>query len=365
MEAAHRSMAASPPQKTLCWRRLYTEASLLRALTEIAFGDCSEPHAKEAIALLDHILVVAGAPGEGRYDLVLLLISKIQTEYLPSLPFNVTRPDGPSSWPPTNISLTASAGSVPRLDVPPSFTQFQAHMHRQPFILPGYALDWPAMTDHPWQSFAYLRSVAGRGRVIPVEVGSDYRADNWTQQMMEWDQFLEHLENAQNARESANESGNGSVLYLAQHNLLSQFPSLRDDIIVPDYVYSCPPAPPEYPNYRPPGNDDQLVVNAWLGPKGTLSPAHTVSVDPAQPLKSYSSIVRIHTTTFMVRTKIRVRMSYHTDVSQLKSSGARLSGSHLPTSPPPCILIPLVHPHPRSLTHKRTITRRPIMSNLQ
>lgn len=77
----------------------------------------------------------------------------------------------------------------------------------------------------------------------------------------------------------AAESGKGdaSVLYLAQHNLLSQFPSLRDDIVVPDYVYSCPPAPPDYPDYRPPGNDDQLVVNAWLGPKGTISPAHTVS----------------------------------------------------------------------------------------
>lgn len=275
-------MASSPPQKSLCWRRLYTEASLFRALAEIVCGGCNEPHAEKAIALLDHILVVAGAPGEGRYDLVISLISKVQRDYLPSPPFTLTIPDDSSSRPTSNIPLIASPGIVPRLASLPSFTQFQTHLHRQPFILPGYALNWPAMTDHPWQSFAYLRSVAGRGRVIPVEVGSDYRAEDWSQRMMGWDHFLDHLANEQN-HDSTTDSGKGepSVLYLAQHNLLSQFPSLRDDIVVPDYVYSCPPAPPEYPEYRPPGNDDQLVVNAWLGPKGTISPAHTVSINPS------------------------------------------------------------------------------------
>lgn len=274
-------MASSPPQESICWRRLYTEACLLRALVEIVFWDCSEPHVKRAIALLDHILVVAGAPGEGRYDLVVFLISKIQTDYLPSPPLNITRPDGPSSRPTSNAPLMASTGSVPRLDSLPSFTQFKTHLHRQPFILSGYARDWPAMTDRPWQSFAYLRSVSGRGRVVPIEVGGDYRADDWSHRMMEWDNFLDRLENEQKDSDGAAESGKGdaSLLYLAQHNLLSQFPSLRDDVVVPDYVYSCPPPPPDYPDYRPPGNDDQLVVNAWLGPKGTISPAHTVSTN--------------------------------------------------------------------------------------
>lgn len=283
MEAAHKSMAWSSLKTSFCWRRLYTEACLLRALAEVACEGVSEAHAKKAVALLDHILVVAGAPGEGRYELVLFLISKVQAEYLPLGSSQVTRPDGPSSSSASNSSLTTSAGPIPRLDSLPSLTQFQKHLHRQPFILPGYALDWPAMTEHPWQSFAYLRSVAGRGRVIPVEVGRDYRADDWSQQMMEWNEFLKHLELEQCACGGDTEfAGNGndniSVLYLAQHNLLWQFPSLRDDILVPDYVYTCPPAPPEYPDYRPPGNDEQLVINAWLGPKGTVSPAHTVSV---------------------------------------------------------------------------------------
>lgn len=66
------------------------------------------------------------------------------------------------------------------------------------------------------------------------------------------------------------------VLYLAQHTLLTQFPALRSDIMVPDYAYASLPSPSTFSAYRPPGNDEQLVINAWLGPKGTVSPAHTV-----------------------------------------------------------------------------------------
>ncbi|KAI6007847.1 hypothetical protein EDC04DRAFT_2781048, partial [Pisolithus marmoratus] len=57
----------------------------------------------------------------------------------------------------------------------------------------------------------------------------------------------------------------------------TQFPILREDITVPDYVYMSPGPPVSYPNYRPPSNEDQLVINVWFGPKGTISPAHTVN----------------------------------------------------------------------------------------
>ena len=65
-------------------------------------------------------------------------------------------------------------------------------------------------------------------------------------------------------------------MYHAQHDLFKQFSALRDDVIVPDYVYASPPPPDYYVNYRPPATEDGYIVNAWLGPAGTVSPAHTV-----------------------------------------------------------------------------------------
>jgi lysine-specific demethylase 8 len=152
------------------------------------------------------------------------------------------------------------------IDAPP-LSVFRRELLDKPFILTGFASDWPAMIDHPWHSIDYLRSVAGRGRVVPVEVGKDYRTDDWTQRMMPWDDFLDVLEDPTRSQ---------TVLYMAQHNLLSQFPALREDILIPDYVFSAPQAPATYPFYRPPNNEEELSLNAWLGPGGTISPAHTV-----------------------------------------------------------------------------------------
>ncbi|KZT28683.1 Clavaminate synthase-like protein [Neolentinus lepideus HHB14362 ss-1] len=251
----------------LCWRRLYTEASLYRSLADMQ-TDCPIDNARalSAISRLDKAIVIAGAAGEGRADIIHAVIAKIQSEHLPA------SFDGlPDSFPSASFTVTpvrSSSKSVHVLSSPPSMAAFQRQYSKAPFVLKGYINDWPATTDRPWRSPAYLCHVAGPGRVVPVEVGSDYRASDWTQTIMSWNEFLDKLC-------SPPDGTTQTVLYLAQHNLLAQFPSLRDDIIVPDYVYAAMPAPGHYLNYRPPGNEEQLVLNAWLGPAGTTSPAHT------------------------------------------------------------------------------------------
>ena len=47
--------------------------------------------------------------------------------------------------------------------------------------------------------------------------------------------------------------------YLAQHQLLDQITELRSDILIPDYCH-CGTSEPR--------------INAWIGPNGTVSPAH-------------------------------------------------------------------------------------------
>ncbi|TFK45986.1 Clavaminate synthase-like protein [Heliocybe sulcata] len=250
-----------------CWRRLYTEASMFRSLADLQSDDSDdEGLALSAISRLDKAVIVAGAAGEARLDIIHATIVKIQAEYLP-----VVHDDYTDSFPlisSTSPALSPCSRVVPILSSPPSMTAFQHHRSKEPFVLKNYTQAWPALTYNPWRSPTYLRHVAGPGRVVPVEVGSDYRASNWTQTIMRWDDFLCSLSSSKQATADP-------VLYLAQHNLLAQFPALRDDIIIPDYVYAAMVAPDDYPNYRPPGNEDQLVLNAWLGPAGTVSPAHT------------------------------------------------------------------------------------------
>ncbi|KAJ6547023.1 hypothetical protein B0H19DRAFT_840806, partial [Mycena capillaripes] len=235
----------------LCWRRLHTDASILSALV-------SPP--LDALAKLDTAIIISGAAGEGRLDLVLDIIQHIQSGHLPSnTPFRNNTPFAPQATPPAAIPRPGRA--IPCLATPPSLGAFQSGNHKTPFVLRGYARHWPALNERPWASTEYLRAVAGPGRVVPVEVGRDYRTDDWSQKIVGWEAFLASLD-----------AEDGPPLYLAQHSLLMQFPALRADIEIPDYVYADLPRPPGCP---PPTNDEQLVINAWLGPKGTISPAHT------------------------------------------------------------------------------------------
>ena len=127
---------------------------------------------------------------------------------------------------------------------------------------------YPSTTFNPTPEKGFLPPVLG---IVPVEVGNDYRNDDWTQQIMAFDTFLDAL--ADFAHGNAKDA---PLLYLAQHSMFMQFPALRDDIIIPDYLYASPPIPENYSQYQPPHTEEQLVLNAWLGPGGTISPAHTV-----------------------------------------------------------------------------------------
>ncbi|KAF8831771.1 hypothetical protein HHX47_DHR1001259 [Lentinula edodes] len=262
-----------------CWPRLYTDASIIRSLASL-----NSSSSRAAIDKLDRVIIIAGAAGEGRLDLVHTLIRRIQTEFLSytvdltrrfSKPEVIASNDSRSSI----SSLKTSLHVIPVLNSPPSFTTFHTTHNHHPFVLPKYASSWPAINEHPWSSAAYLRFVAGPARIVPVEVGADYRADDWTQQFIDWDRFLSTLElddiDLSADLASPSKIKPKKVLYLAQHNLIRQFPDLNRDIVIPDYVYTCPQPPLDYPQYKPPGNDEQLVINTWLGPLGTISPAHT------------------------------------------------------------------------------------------
>ncbi|ELT89256.1 hypothetical protein CAPTEDRAFT_225438 [Capitella teleta] len=131
----------------------------------------------------------------------------------------------------------------------PSILSFQSEfMNKQRAVVIKDSMDfWPALSTRKW-SVNYLRRIAGC-RTVPVEIGSKYTEESWSQSLMTVNDFIDkYIVNAT------------SVGYLAQHQLFDQIPQLQDDVLVP--TYCCL------------GESEDVDMNAWFGPCGTVSPLH-------------------------------------------------------------------------------------------
>lgn len=289
MNTAHIGMREAKTSSDLTsWRSIYTDSCILRGLVQSNLN-----HPLAAILTLDHAIIISGPCGAGRLDLILDIIKKLQSH----LSSSTTHAAGLPPSEPAPVFLQPQQDEIPSISSP-SFIAFQSTFSKSPFIVRNYASNWPALKDHAWKSARYLRSIAGPGRVIPVEIGHDYRSTDWKQELVDWDGFLGTLD----LEDQCSFQPDKRHLYLAQHDLTKQFPALRDDIIIPDYVYASL-CSDDWPDYHPPNNDEQIILNAWLGPKDATSPAHIVRSYPDYTSRSHfhDSDSRIHIIIAMVR----------------------------------------------------------------
>lgn len=158
----------------------------------------------------------------------------------------------------------------------PSVQHFQEHYFNKcwPVILTECMDQWPASAK--WTQTGYLLNVCAN-RTVPVEIGSNYTNENWSQDLVKFEDFFrrQFLNDINTTADNNIDQSTSNVEYLAQHNLFDQIPVLRNDIIVPEYCCAINrSADTRGDDDDDDNNDIDVDIKAWLGPKGTTSPMH-------------------------------------------------------------------------------------------
>lgn len=278
------------------WRRLYTDASIVKGCYAIRRGcggskndnaegpggsgghmeqriDPCAPWLSTVVHMLDMALIMSGAPR--REELIETLFSTLQDvtgspiapKSSPNLESTIEDASSQRSkrrklseplFPPDSIPAPQLKHPVPRLSAP-SIEAFTKHIQgvRTPVVITDAVDHWPALSDKPWSSREYwLQRTFGGRRLVPVEVGRSYTDEGWGQRIMSFEEFLDKYiwkinkpDKAKQEKDSTGENASGGdgtgaqTGYMAQHGLLTQVPALRNDICIPDYCYIDPPGP--------------------------------------------------------------------------------------------------------------------------
>lgn len=322
-----------------CWRRLYTDASILEAvritkenlgnddggiaaaseegskaedMTQGAKVAQTEDWIQNVVRLLDMAIIMTGAPERG--DMIEIFLSVLQA-YVNDGGNEASRPPkrrrvsgGLKRFPhPERQDVPNIQHAMPRFDSM-SIARFEKELPRaRPFVIENAMSHWPAMLERPWSSPQYLlQKTFGGRRLVPVELGRSYTDDGWGQSILTFKNFMDrYLFNVDTSTHSGNsehsETGKLQKGYLAQHDLLAQVPSLRNDVSIPDFCYTDPPGPapgtPLAERAEQPSKLDEPLLNVWFGPAGTISPLHT---DPYHNILSQvvgSKYIRLYSPT--------------------------------------------------------------------
>ncbi|KAI7186237.1 MFS general substrate transporter [Hortaea werneckii] len=249
-----------------CWCRLYEDACLFKVVHMLkvrvaSLGEYSNPNERlklqsgppdgdwlsEIIVVLDKSIQLSGAPGRRQlHDTIFQQLSKM----LPAGEMNRY----PEAFTIDNPWPQETKVGVPKADSMLDLVQFQQWLDDipRPLVIPHVTCHWPA--SKLWKSPRYLmeHTLGGR-RLVPVELGKLYTDEDWGQKFIAFGEFM---------------------------NLFDLIPSLKADVMTPDYCWTTPPASKDEATLKTAGLSSapslsEPIVNVWLGPCGTRTPLHT------------------------------------------------------------------------------------------
>lgn len=239
------------------YRHCYSLCSVLEAVLLEFDYDNDDKESTKNMDLLKAIIeqidkgILLGAPLPNLSFLLPKIATEINNHNIKSLQF-VDIEDLVIDYTKVHNSTTSEFIEIAHY-VEPSMETFykKMFMPKVPAVLEDCIKHWRALRQ--WRHLNYLIKIAG-SRTVPVEIGSRYTDDDWTQKLLNFSEFLQKYVLSKRNR----------VGYLAQHQLFDQIPELKNDFTVPEYC-----------NFT--DNDDNVEqpdVNAWFGPSGTVSPLH-------------------------------------------------------------------------------------------
>lgn len=222
------------------WRYSYTLVSMIKALSQCALLNDSDSNIDHAAILktcdmgllmgapiIDNILAKMSRKfqesfGNRRPSVTLEehAVGEIEKPEYDKIPKKIFKQDCNSGTEENRLVQNASlslALNKKEKEVPncccPSVEMFQATFFdlQHPVLISGAIGYWPAFTTHKW-TISYLQKIAG-ARTVPVEIGSKYTEEDWTQKIMTVNEFISTF--------ILNPSPPAKG-YLAQHNLFDQ-----------------------------------------------------------------------------------------------------------------------------------------------
>lgn len=270
-----------------CWRRLYADAGICKALQLCldnvrirSNGDATNRENRgteeeghhwldQVVRQLDMVLIMTGAPlREEVVEGIFRRLQELIEDRQEVPPFKRRKTEDGDAFDTSKFRAPDIQFPVPRSEMP--LSQFEKLLEApKPRVMEDALQHWPAFDERSWRSPSYLmrRTLGGR-RLVPVELGRSYTDDGWGQTILTFREFLNrYVLNSEKA----------DIGYLAQHNLFSQIPALRNDIAIPDFCYTTPPSPEEGTPLHGKATKklEEPLLNAWFGPAGTISPLHT------------------------------------------------------------------------------------------